>query len=329
MIWPIVVAIVISASITLVICRIIPQQKVREINAAIIQKEERINQEIEKLEVQKRQCAEQVNNLNNQKTLAVEELNKVNEISDNLRSQAQKNADTYYQDLLGKLKYKLQKDEEQIQKRYEDFMSEYQTEYSEMLTDYVEAFKRKDETLSAENESLKSSLLEARAKAEAIVAANKRAELERSQKDFYRIVLSDEDIEEIKRLRQVLPYLRDKEPLNKVIYKVYYEKPLLAMIGRVLGVEKRCGIYKITNLADGKCYIGQSVSVSQRWIQHCKRGTGAETPTNNKLYPILYATGIENFMFELVEECAQEQLNEREKYYQEVFHAQDFGYSIR
>ena len=34
-------------------------------------------------------------------------------------------------------------------------------------------------------------------------------------------------------------------------------------------------------------------------------------------------------MFELVEECAQEQLNEREKYYQEVFHAQDFGYSIR
>ena len=70
-----------------------------------------------------------------------------------------------------------------------------------MLIDYVEAFKRKDETLSAENESLKSSLLEARAKAEAIVAANKRAELERSQKDFYRIVLSDEDIEEIKRLR--------------------------------------------------------------------------------------------------------------------------------
>lgn len=259
MIWPIVVAIVISASITLVICRIIPQQKVREINAAIIQKEERINQEIEKLEVQKRQCAEQVNNLNNQKTLAVEELNKVNEISDNLRSQAQKNADTYYQDLLGKLKYKLQKDEEQIQKRYKDFISDYKAEYSEMLIDYVEAFKRKDETLSAENESLKSSLLEARAKAEAIVAANKRAELERSQKDFYRIILSDEDIEEIKRLRQVLPYLRDKEPLNKVIYKVYYEKPLLAMIGRVLGTDKKCGIYKITNLTDGKCYVGQSV----------------------------------------------------------------------
>jgi hypothetical protein len=36
-------------------------------------------------------------------------------------------------------------------------------------------------------------------------------------------------------LREILPYLRDKTPLNKVIYKVYYEKPLSDMIGRVIG----------------------------------------------------------------------------------------------
>ena len=105
----------------------------------------------------------------------------------------------------------------------------------ETLYDYVDAFKRENETLSAENESLKSSIRDARAKADAIVEANKRTELQQSLKDFYRIVLPQEDIEEIRRLREVLPYLRDKEPLNKVIYKVYYEKPLLTMIGRVLG----------------------------------------------------------------------------------------------
>ena len=188
-------------------------------------------------------------------------------------------------------------------RRYETFKAEYDEEYSEMLYDYVDAFKKKNETLAAENETLKSSIKDARAKANAIVEANKRTELLESQKDFYRIVLPEEDIEEIKRLREVLPYLRDKEPLNKVIYKVYYEKPLLSMIGRVLGQDKICGIYKITNLKDGKCYVGQSLNVGQRWVQHCRRGTGAEQPTNNKLYPILYSLGIENFTFELIEQC--------------------------
>jgi hypothetical protein len=57
-------------------------------------------------------------------------------------------------------------------------------------------------------------------------------------------------------LRSVEPYLRDKEPLNKVIYKCYYEKPYTDLIGRVFGTRKPMGIYKITNLENGKCYVG-------------------------------------------------------------------------
>jgi ribosomal protein L19E len=68
----------------------------------------------------------------------------------------------------------------------------------------------------------------------AVEAAKRRQKIE-EQQDFYRLVLTAEDITEIKRLREVLPYLRDKTALNKVIYKVYYEKPLSDMIGRVVG----------------------------------------------------------------------------------------------
>ena len=71
----------------------------------------------------------------------------------------------------------------------------------------------------------------------------------------------------------------DKEPLNKVIYKCYYEKPYTDLIGRVFGARKPMGIYKITNLENGKCYIGQAVNVPERWRQHIKRGVGAEPAT--------------------------------------------------
>jgi hypothetical protein len=42
--------------------------------------------------------------------------------------------------------------------------------------------------------------------------------------------------------------LRDPVALYKVIWKVYYENPAGAMIGRVIGTNIKTGIYKITNL---------------------------------------------------------------------------------
>lgn len=162
----------------------------------------------------------------------------------------------------------------------------------------------------------------------ALEAAKRKVEME-TQQDYYRICLSDEDVAEIKRLREVLPYLRDKTPLNKVIYKVYYEKPLTDMIGRVVGPEPRTGIYKITNINNEMCYVGQAANIADRWKQHVKRGVGAEDWTQNKLYPAMYALGVENFTFEVVEECDRSELNQREDYWQLYFHAKDFGYSIK
>ena len=150
-----------------------------------------------------------------------------------------------------------------------------------------------------------------------------------SEKDFYRLVLSDEDIAEIGRLKEVVPYLRDSEPLNKVIWKVYYEKPYTDLIGRVVGTGTHTGIYKITNISNDMCYVGQAANIAERWRQHIKRGIGAETPTRNKLYPAMASFGVENFTFEIIEECDRSLLNDREDYWQDYFHAKDFGYSIK
>ena len=39
--------------------------------------------------------------------------------------------------------------------------------------------------------------------------------------------------------------------------------------------------------------------------------------------------GVENFSFEVIEECERSQLNAREDYWQKYFHAIDVGYSIK
>jgi hypothetical protein len=43
----------------------------------------------------------------------------------------------------------------------------------------------------------------------------------------------------------------------------------------------------------------------------------------------MYQFGVENFMFEVVEECDPAILTEREKYYTEIFSAQSFGFVAR
>ena len=43
----------------------------------------------------------------------------------------------------------------------------------------------------------------------------------------------------------------------------------------------------------------------------------------------MYKLGVENFSFEIIEECSRDMLNEREQFWQEYFKAKEFGYSIK
>lgn len=68
-----------------------------------------------------------------------------------------------------------------------------------------------------------------------------------------------------------------------------------------------CGIYKITNLINGKIYIGQSVNIKNRISTH--KGF----PTSNYMYNDMKEFGLENFTFETIIVCSPEHLNLYEK----------------
>lgn len=77
------------------------------------------------------------------------------------------------------------------------------------------------------------------------------------------------------------------------------------------------GIYKIENLINGKIYIGQSIDIKQRWRQH-------RNDYKNKkslLYSAINKYGIENFLFSIIEECKEEELNEKECFYIKKFNS--------
>lgn len=67
------------------------------------------------------------------------------------------------------------------------------------------------------------------------------------------------------------------------------------------------GIYKITNLINEKAYIGQSIHIERRWQEHCRLSS------RSLIGKAIQKYGKEHFAFQVLEECAEEQLDELEE----------------
>ena len=70
-------------------------------------------------------------------------------------------------------------------------------------------------------------------------------------------------------------------------------------------------IYKITNIINEKIYVGKSKNPKVRWMQH----KSSSKKRNTKLYYAMRKYGIENFIFEILEECDEYSINDKEIYY--------------
>ena len=307
-----------------------------ELNARIASQNETIERQNNELSNKKYELSQEVNSLEITKTLCekdVEILNQRKKECENqiqeLQTQAKQAGEIFYEENLNLAQERLDNALEKIRSKYEAEALNYENEYLSTLNDLAGDFQTTTLQQQQAITVLSNNLTELESKVAAAVEVNKRAEMERTQKDFYRLVLTDEDVAEIAILRQVTQTLRNKEPINKVIWKVYYEKPYTDLIGRVVGNKIKTGIYKITNLENGMCYVGQAANIADRWKQHIKRGIGAEPLTRNKLYPAMLSIGVENFSFEIIEECDRSKLNELEDYWQDFYKAKEFGYSIK
>lgn len=85
-------------------------------------------------------------------------------------------------------------------------------------------------------------------------------------------------------------------------------------------------IYKITNLLNGKCYIGKTDihTVQERFKEHVK---DSKKYLERPLYRAFNKYGIENFKVEEIEQCNIEDSCEREKYWIEYYSSFKNGYN--
>lgn len=92
---------------------------------------------------------------------------------------------------------------------------------------------------------------------------------------------------------------------------------------------KICAVYEIRNLIDNKVYVGQSVNLKRRWRDH-RKALDSSRHGNCYLQHAWVKHGSQAFAFNILEECAEEELNEREAFHIESFNSlsRNSGYNL-
>lgn len=196
-------------------------------------------------------------------------------------------------------------------------------QYQIAENDYKEKIKAIEAEIEDKNKELE--------KIKSTLSASQEAqlrEIEKEQKEkFYQIQIDDISLKEIDIISEIEHLLVDPRPIRMLIWTTYYSKKFIEMCSRVVGTEDKCGIYKITDTVTKQIYVGQARKIKDRFRDHCKCGLGIDTPANNKLYAAMKKDGLTNFTFEVLEACSPEELDEKERFYIELYKSYYYGFN--
>ena len=296
-------------------------------------KKQQIENQIKQLE-ESRQVAEKECNflidLKKQKRYQVDYLNDV------LRDKEE-----YHQNLISKindLKQKSNNFYDQEKKIVDQQLKRYKENSNKAASNYFDVLEKSYETAEAAHiqkmARLKEEQTAAAASLNKIVQTRNQAHAAllkqrqiKQNKDNYRLAPSVSDLQDIHSLERIKQTLHKPRVLSMLVWQTFWQPIAKKQFPIILKDKTKMGIYKITNIQTDQSYIGQSVDIYKRWCQHCKAGLGIDTPVGNKLYKAIQEYGLENFTFQLLCQCQKKQLDEKEKYFIELYQANTFGYN--
>lgn len=180
-----------------------------------------------------------------------------------------------------------------------------------------------------EETQIREQLEDFRKRREAINEAILRERQLQEQEEFYKIVLTSDDLDDMKMLQSIAPRMKRREIIPKLIWESILRRPTQEMIKRVTQNRDISGIYKVTYIKTGEAYIGKSTNIRSRWTNHCKTAIGLEAAASSTFHTRLARDGLENYTWEILEEVVPDKLNEREKYYIELYGTKNNGMNIK
>ena len=288
------------------ICGIIFFYKANQIKIDKNQQQEQYKQKLEK----------EVHNL---------QIDRNNLINSEIKKRQQINQDTllFKQQQERELNRNFQKEKKLLQLKLQEVNNKTEKQIEDIHAD----LNNIRESAAQQKQQIQNEIEKMRASLSAGVQARLR-DLEKKDKlNFYKLSINDADLSDVKKLQNLKASFHKPVVLSKLIWTQYFQKQMTELCDRVLGKKVVCGIYKITNLNTEQCYIGQSVNIADRWKQHCKCGLGIEASATNALYNSMQKDGVWNFTFELLEQCPKELLNEKEKFWIQMYQSNNFGYN--
>ena len=160
-----------------------------------------------------------------------------------------------------------------------------------------------------------------------IVSILSQYEKDRQEKLFYTIQLLEEYQEDIEfLLTTVAAKVQHPDIISKLVWAEYV-KPNLDETFKRIEIKAEPGIYKLTSLENGKCYIGKSTNVKTRIADHFKSAIGIKSIADQAVHHAILKEGFWNWQIEIITYCDKNKLSELEKYYIDFFKAQEFGYN--
>ena len=250
-------------------------------------------------------------------------LNQKFNITQKITQQERELADQYNnkQNILNK---QLERDIQTTQKAFENYCNIIDQSYSKKENEINIKIQEKEK----EQTQLKSRIAQIKSIYQAAAAARIREQEEQDKKSFYQIQIPKKQILDISKLEDWKHSLTQPSIVSKIIWSSYIMKPTSELCNRVLGSSIVCGIYKITNLLTKEVYVGQSVDIASRWKQHIKCGLGIVASSTNKLYNNMQEHGVWNFSFEVLQKCSRDKLNQKERFWIELYQSNKSGLNI-
>ena len=309
--------ILIVVSILLILYSVYALKHTHQINQYIDKKNKELIKECQELEHQKNNTLallesrkQDVNSLDSiierEKNQLTDIQNNISKTLDNQKELSQKAFENYCE--------VLEKQYDEYEKEYNMYKDTLETSYSNRQLELIKEITETQEELN----QIKAT------RAAAIQAQTREKEIE-EQLSFYCLQVSNNDLKDISVLDSIKEKLNNPRILSMLIWQTYFQKPMNVLCANVIGSTVETGIYKITNQKTKECYIGQAIDLAARWKQHAKCGLGIDTPVGNKLYKAMQDYGIWNFSWEVLEKCSSTLLDEKEKYYIDLYDSYNFG----